>query len=70
MFLHSLHKGRQTSKELKRNTNVGTIVDPMSLLIAFFIKKETLVQLFCCEFWKFFKNTFLKEFLRAAASDF
>ena len=26
MFLLSLHKGRQTSKELKRNMNDGTIV--------------------------------------------
>ena len=25
MFLFSLHKGRQTSKELKRNMNDGTI---------------------------------------------
>ena len=70
MFLLSLHKGRQTSKELKRNMNDGTIVDLMSLLIVFFIKKGTLVQLFSCEFWNFFKNIFLTEFLRAAASDF
>ena len=26
MFSHSLRKGRQTSKELKRNMNDGTIV--------------------------------------------
>ena len=26
MLLFSLHKGRQTSKELKRNMNDGTIV--------------------------------------------
>ena len=32
MFLLSLHKGRQTSKELKRNMNDGTIVFLMSLL--------------------------------------
>ena len=37
MFSHSLRKGRQTSKELKRNMNDGTIV-------FFFIKKETLAQ--------------------------
>ena len=70
VFLFSLHKGRQTSKELKKNMNDGTIVDLVSLLIIFFIKKETLAQVFSCEFWKFSKNTFLTEFLRAAASDF
>ena len=36
MFLLSLRKGRQTSKELKR-----TIVFLMSLLIVFFIKKDS-----------------------------
>ena len=70
VFLFSLHKGRQTSKELKKNMNDGTIVDLVSLLIIFFIKKETLAQVFSCEFWKFSKNTFLTKFLRAAASDF
>ena len=53
--------------------NDGTIVDLMSLLIVFFIKKETLAQVFSCEFWKFCKNTFLTpsaEFLWVAASDF
>ena len=70
VFLFSLHKGRQTSKELKKNMNDGTIVDLVSLLIIFFIKKETLAQVFSCEFWKFSKNTFLTEFLPAAASDF
>ena len=70
VFLFSLHKGRQTSKEFKKNMNDGTIVDLVSLLIIFFIKKETLAQVFSCEFWKFSKNTFLTEFLPAAASDF
>ena len=46
MFLLSLHKGRHTSKELKRNMNDGTIVFLISLLIVFFIKKETLAQVF------------------------
>ena len=41
MFLLSLCKGRQTSKELKRNMNGGTIVFLMSLLIVFFIKKDS-----------------------------
>ena len=36
----------------------------MSLLIIFFIKKETLAQLFSCEFCEFSKNTFLTEFLK------
>ena len=33
-----------------------------------FIKKETLVQLFSCEFYELFKNTFITEHLRATAS--
>ena len=70
MFLSSLHKGQQTSTELKRNMNGGTIVFLVSLLIVFFIKKETLAQVFSCEFCEFSKNIFLKELLWAAASDF
>ena len=70
MFLLSLHIGRQTSKELKRNMNDRTIVFLMSLLIVFFIKKEALAQVFSREFCKFSKNNFLTELLRAAASDF
>ena len=58
MFLRSLRKGRQTSKELKKNMNDGTIVLLMSLLIVFFIKKETLAQVFSCEFCEISKNTF------------
>ena len=71
MFLLSLHKGRQTSKELKRNMNYGAIAFLMSLLIVFLIKKETLTQVFSCECCEF-SNTFLKytEFLRVAASHF
>ena len=30
-----------------------------------FIKKETLAQVFSCEFWEIFKNTFFTEHLRA-----
>ena len=33
MFLFSLHKGQQASKELKKNMNDGTIIFLMSLLI-------------------------------------
>ena len=33
-----------------------------------FIKKETLVQVFSCEFCKISKNTFFTEHLRATAS--
>ena len=33
-----------------------------------FIKEETLVQLFSCEFYELFKNTFITEHLRATAS--
>ena len=40
MFLLSLHKERQTSKELKRNMNGVTIVFLMSLFIVFFLKKK------------------------------
>ena len=34
----------------------------------FFIKKETLAQVFSCEFCEIFKNTYLKEHMRTAAS--
>ena len=70
MFLLSLHKGRQTSKGLKRNMNDGTIIFLMSLLIVFFIENEALAPVFSCEFSDFSRNTFLTEFFRAAASDF
>ena len=33
-----------------------------------FIKKETLAQVFSCEFWKISKNTFFKERLWATGS--
>ena len=33
-----------------------------------FIKKETLTQVFTCEFCEISKNTFFTEYLRAAAS--
>ena len=33
-----------------------------------FIKKETLAQVFPCEFYEIFKNTFFTELLRATAS--
>ena len=71
MFLLSLHKGRQTSKELKkRNINHGTIVFLMSLFIIFFITKRDSGTGVSCEFYKFSKNTFLTEFLQVAAYDF
>ena len=34
-----------------------------------FIKKETPAQVFVCEFWEIFKNTFFKEHLRRTASE-
>ena len=67
MFLLSLHKGRQTSKELKRNMNDGTIVFLMTLLIVFLLKKR--LWLFSCEFCKFSENDFLTKFLWVTASD-
>ena len=39
-----------------------------SLIFKNFIKKEILAQLFFCEFWEIFKNTFLTEHLRTTAS--
>ena len=33
-----------------------------------FIKKETVTQVFSCEFCEIFKNTFFREQLRATAS--
>ena len=35
-----------------------------------FIKKETLVRVFSCEFCEISKNTFFTEHLRATASEF
>ena len=35
---------------------------------SFFIKKETLAQVFSCEFLKIFKNTFFQENLRTTVS--
>ena len=34
-----------------------------------FIKKETLAQVFSCEFWEIFKNTFFIEHLRETTSE-
>ena len=34
-----------------------------------FIKKETLAQVFSCEFYEIFKNTFFTEHLRMTASE-
>ena len=62
-FYFFLHKGWQTSKELKRNMNDGTIAFLMSWCL-------TLAQVFSCEFCEFSKNTFLTDLLQAAASDF
>ena len=45
---------------------VNKVTGPRS----FFIKKETLAQVFSCEFWEFSKNTFLTELLQLASSDF
>ena len=46
MFLRSLRKGRQTSNELKKNMNDGTIVFLVSLLIVFFIKRGSSIGVF------------------------
>ena len=35
-----------------------------------FIKKETLAQVFSCEFYEIFKNTYFEEHLRTTASGF
>ena len=40
------------------------------LIIFFFIKKETLAQVFSCEFREIFKKAFFTEHLRASASEF
>ena len=34
-----------------------------------FIKKETLAQVFSCEFWEIFKSTFFTEHLRETATE-
>ena len=38
--------------------------------MVFFIKKETLAQVFSCEFCEISKNIFFKELLQLTASDF
>ena len=58
MFLSSLQKGQQTSTQLKKNMNDGTIIFLMSLLIVFFIKKETLAQVFSVDFANFLRTFF------------
>ena len=35
-----------------------------------FVKKEALTQMFPCEFWESFKNTYLEEHLRISGSDY
>ena len=40
------------------------------LYLSFFIKKETVAQVFSYEFCEFSKNNFLTEFVRVVASDF
>ena len=35
-----------------------------------FIKKETLAQVFSCQFCEIFKNTFFTEYLQTTASNF
>ena len=46
MFLLSLHKGRQTSKELKRNMNDGAIFFLISLLVFFYLKRDSGIVIF------------------------
>ena len=58
MFLLSLHKGQQTSKELKRNMNGGTNFFLMSLLIVFFIKKWLWRRCFPVNFVNFLRTLF------------
>ena len=61
--------------EILQNSQEKTHV-PVSFLIMFqtepgsnFIKKETLAQVFSCEFCKISKNTFSMEHIRATAPD-
>ena len=61
--------------EILQNSQENTCVR-VSLLINLqastcnFIKKETLAQVFSCEFYEISKNTFFTEYLRVTASDF
>ena len=52
----------KTSQNLQENTRARS-----PFLIKFwvnFIKKETLIEVFFCEFCEIFKNTFFMEYLR------
>ena len=55
----------QKFRKIYRKTPVSVSRKPQACS---FIKKETLTQVFSCEFCKNFKNTFLTEYLRETSS--
>ena len=69
MNIRSSHRRcsiKKVFQEISQNLQENTY-SRVSFLIKF-IKKETLAQVFFCEFCEIFKNTFSKEHLRATAS--
>ena len=58
--------------KISQNSQENTCVRVFFFLQAsscIFIKKETVVQVFSCEFWGNSKNTYFKEQLRTTASE-
>ena len=53
-------------KKILQNSRENTFVRVSCLQLYL---KETPTQVFSCEFWEIFTNTFFKEHLRLAASD-
>ena len=58
---------RKTFQNLPENTCARV---SFAALSAIFIKKETLAQVFSCEFCEIFKNRFFAEHLQVTASHF
>ena len=74
MSFKMLYKKRcsQNCRKIHRRTPVPKFLFLLKLQAAAcnFIKKETLAQVFSCEFCQIFKNTFVTEHLSATASAF
>ena len=70
LFFRSSHQRCSVRKGVLRNFAKFTGNHLCQSLFFNFIKKETLTQVFFCDFWEIFKNTFLTEHLRPTATYF
>ena len=61
-----IYKISQNSQENTRA--ISFLINKVADGASNFIKKETLAQVFSCEFWKIFKNTFFTEHFWTSAS--